>query len=111
MIKDFIHKDLAAGRWFTLSLAEQLGNIGSEYYRATKAKAMNNENRYNSACDRTMELSELTLNDKRWYHTAAFKEVCRMNEQIAWSLYDQKIPDPGLQKYFDGFAILARKDR
>ncbi len=26
------HQDLAAGRWFSLSLANQLGNVGSEYF-------------------------------------------------------------------------------
>lgn len=31
-----IHKELAAGRWFELSLAEQLGNIGSEVLRASR---------------------------------------------------------------------------
>ena len=110
MIKDYIHKDLAAGRWFELTLAEQLGNIGSEYYRATKAKTINNGDRYNSACDRTMELTELTLSDKRWHNTPALKELCRMKEQLAYFLYDQQQPDLGLQKYFDGFAVLARKD-
>jgi hypothetical protein len=29
------HRDLAAGRWWQLTLAEQLGNIGSEVSRAT----------------------------------------------------------------------------
>lgn len=27
------HKDLAGGRWFTMTLAEQMGNIGSEIHR------------------------------------------------------------------------------
>ena len=30
------HRDLAAGRWWELSLAEQLGNIGSEISRASR---------------------------------------------------------------------------
>jgi hypothetical protein len=30
------HRDLAAGRWWQLSLAEQLGNIGSEVSRAVR---------------------------------------------------------------------------
>ena len=29
-----LHQSLAAGRWFELSLAEQLGNVGSEVGRA-----------------------------------------------------------------------------
>lgn len=109
MIKDFIHKNLAAGRWFELSLAEQLGNIGSEYYRASQARLMGNEDRYDSAVDRALELCELTVADKRWYNTPALKELCRMKSQVAETLVDLNQPDEGLQKYFDSFAILARK--
>jgi len=38
-----LHAGLAAGRWFELTLMEQLGNIGSEVGRATRAKAQGNE--------------------------------------------------------------------
>ena len=31
-----IHKELASGKWRTLSLAEQMGNIGSEVSRARR---------------------------------------------------------------------------
>ena len=109
MLKEFVHKDLAAGRWFELTLAEQLGNIGSEYSRATLAFKASNLERYTFASDLAMELCELTVSDKRWYNKPALKELCRMKEQVAESLYDKKQPDPGLQNYFDGFAILARK--
>jgi enolase len=110
-MKEYIHKNLAAGRWFKLTLAEQLGNIGSEYYRAIIAKEKGDDARYDSAADRTLELCELTLDDKRWYGTAVLKELCRMNEEVARTLVDERQPDPGLQRYFDGFAYLARKDR
>ncbi len=33
------HRDLAAGRWWELSLAEQLGNVGSEVSRAARSTA------------------------------------------------------------------------
>jgi hypothetical protein len=32
-----IHKELAAGRWFELSLVEQLANIGSDVVMETSA--------------------------------------------------------------------------
>jgi hypothetical protein len=35
------HRELAAGRWATLSLAEQLGNIGSEISQAIAWKPKN----------------------------------------------------------------------
>ena len=31
---EYYHKELAAGRWQTLTLSEQMGNIGSEVYRS-----------------------------------------------------------------------------
>jgi len=33
-----LHKNLGAGRWYELSLAQQLGNIGSEISRAKLAQ-------------------------------------------------------------------------
>lgn len=34
----YVHKDLANGRWKTFTLAQQMGNIGSEVYRAISFK-------------------------------------------------------------------------
>ncbi|HMQ01484.1 MAG TPA: hypothetical protein PKD79_00210 [Candidatus Doudnabacteria bacterium] len=104
---DVIHKNLAAGRWFELSLAEQLGNIGSEYYRACKSKGQNND-RFKSAVQRTLELCELTRQDSRWSQ-AQQKELSIMYEQVTESFKGTASPDLALQKYFDSFAILARK--
>lgn len=111
MIKPYLHKNLADGKWFTLSYAQQLGNIGSEYYRAIKAKQSNNDLKYDLSCDLAMELVELTLDDKRWYGTPKLKELCRMKEEVARTLFDEKQPDPNLQNYFDGFAVYARNNR
>jgi len=36
------HRELAAGRWFGLSLIEQLANVGSEVIRAISWKNKNN---------------------------------------------------------------------
>ena len=36
------HKDLAAGRWAQMSLAEQMLNIGSEVLRANRWKTKDN---------------------------------------------------------------------
>jgi hypothetical protein len=33
---DYVHQNLAVGRWFEMTLAEQLGNVGSEVGRAIK---------------------------------------------------------------------------
>jgi hypothetical protein len=46
-----LHPTLAAGRWFELTLMEQLGNIGCEVGRATRAKAQGNEQRLAGALE------------------------------------------------------------
>lgn len=111
MIKDYIHKDLAEGRWFELSLSEQLGNIGSEYNRAMTAKLRDDKERYQNACDRTLELCELTIDDRRWREKPALKELCRLNEEVARTLVHEQQPDPRLQAYFDGHAYAARRNK
>lgn len=108
MIKEYIHKNLASGRWFELSLSEQLGNIGSEYNRAIAAKRRGDAERYEHACDRTLELCELSIDDPRWRGKPALGELCRLNEEVARTLVDEQQPDPRLQAYFDGHAYAAR---
>lgn len=108
MIGEYIHKYLAAGSWFELSLTEQLGNIGSEYNRAIAAKRKGDPERYQNACDRTLELCELTIDDPRWKGKPALRELCRLKEEVARTLVDEEQPDPRLQAYFDGHAYAAR---
>ena len=59
------HVALAAGRWHTMTLAEQLGNVGSEVSRAVRAKGQGNEGRMNAALGRALELFDLTAADPR----------------------------------------------
>lgn len=111
MTNEYIHKNLASGRWFDLSLTEQLGNIGSEYNRAIAAKRKGDPERYRHACDRAMELCELSIDDQRWRGVPALKELCRLKEEVARTLIDEQQPDPRLQAYFDGHAYAARLSR
>ena len=108
------HKGLAAGRWFELSLAEQFGNIGSEVHR-TINWFLEKDERFNNAFDRTLELFDLTISDKRWM--GRYKEICRSREYFCTLLFETEY-SPELErelhsfdKYFMEFAIYARKDR
>jgi len=103
------HESLASGRWFTLSLAEQLGNIGSEFSRAESAKKLGNSERFNKAESRFYELMDLTLADDRW-RGAPRRELARVREDAAGELAAPGTR-PTLQKYFDYFAIEARANR
>lgn len=105
-----IHKDLAAGRWFTFSLAEQLGNVGSEIGRAANALRMGNHERKEKALERAFELIDLTVMDKRW-RGPKLREICRFREVCADTFYgDREYGDTPerLEKYLFYFALVAR---
>lgn len=74
---NILHKNLAAGRWYELTLVEQMGNIGSEVSRACKAQGKD-EDRFWGAVARGLELFDLTLADTRWGERR--KEVSRAYE-------------------------------
>ncbi len=105
----FQHESLAGGRWQTLSLSEQLGNIGSEVHRARKTEKTN-ESRFIAARDRALELFDLTLADPRW--RGRLREIARAREVFCdavsgGALYGSALKD--LEPYFDRFALAARK--
>ncbi len=54
-------------RWHTLTLAEQMANIGSEVGRAAKWQGKDDK-LFNSAVGRAMKLIDLTLEDPRWHN-------------------------------------------
>lgn len=104
---EYIHKDLAAGRWFQMSLAEQLGNIGSEVYRAGKQQNID-KNLFDKAVARALELFDLTLSDKRW--KGRLREIGRARDVFCDAVlggkeYGSNFQD--IQKYFDYFGIAA----
>lgn len=103
------HKELADGRWFTLSFAEQMGNIGSEISRAAAAKE--DQKRW-SAITRAFELLDLTLQDDRW--RGRRKEITRVREVLGDAVlggkdYGTTLTD--LDHYFFPFAFAARTGR
>jgi hypothetical protein len=111
MKSSFLHKDLAAGRWRGLSLAEQLGNIGSEVSRARRSQDKD-ERKFQNAAERALELFDLTLEDPRW--RGRLKEIGRMREVFCDAIsggreYDSKLSD--LERYFDYFAFYSRRGR
>jgi|SRR3989344_4634706 len=105
----FQHQSLASGRWYTMSLAEQLGNIGSEVHRARLAEHTNKE-RFFAARDRALELFELTIADVRW--RGRLREIARAHEVFCDAVTDGKEYGStleGIEKYFDQFALAARR--
>ena len=105
------HRDLVTGRWWTLSLAEQLGNIGSEVSRAARWSLKNPE-MAERALHRALELFDLTLADPRLRESPArLKEVARAREVVGdfFAGPNQYRSDAAsLQKYFDAYAVAVR---
>ena len=74
------HPSLAAGRWQTFSLLEQLANIGSEVERALNWLDKGNREYGHLAFARALELLNLTIADPR--HRRRLKEITRLREAL-----------------------------
>jgi hypothetical protein len=101
-----IHRDLAQ-RWWTMSIAQQLGNIGSEVSRAATWQARNPDVS-RAALYRALDLFDLTLDDPRHRQSPArLREIARARELVV-DVFDgphQYRESPAsLQRYFDAYA-------
>ena len=105
---------MAAGRWWTLTLAEQLGNIGSEVSRALSWRSRN-PRIAQGAMERALELIDLTLDDPRHRSSVArLREICRVREILLDFLVGTNqygSTETTLQRYFDAFAVAAARRR
>lgn len=105
----FQHKALAAGRWQTLSLVEQLAHVGSEVERALSWRAKGDRATSQAAFFRALELLDLTLADPRW--RGRRKELARVREVLV-DFFDgsnEYRTEPGqLSAYFFAFTYASR---
>ena len=95
-------------RWLSLSLAQQLGNIGSEVGRAAKWQGKD-EKSFWGAVTRAIELFSLTQMDKRWQKRRS--EIDRAREVFADAVlggFEYKSNLNDLEKYFMLFALAAQ---
>ena len=95
-----------------MTLAEQLGNVGSEVSRALRAKALGNEDRMLAALDRALELLDLTVADPRL--VGRRREILRAREVVCDFLAGDNETGStaeSLDGYFLTFATAARLTR
>jgi hypothetical protein len=108
------HAEAARGRWQQLSLAEQFGSIGSEISRAIRWSSKNPAHAQ-AALYRGLELFDLTLADPQHRGSAArLREIARAREVVVDFLAgtnEYRSTGPSLQRYFDHFAVAARRSR
>ncbi|MEK7537506.1 MAG: hypothetical protein AAB619_00845 [Patescibacteria group bacterium] len=93
-----------------MTLAEQMGNVGSEVYRAIRAKQQTNQPRFQLALERMLELLDLTIADPRWMNGR--RELLRAREVLCDFLVGDNVyrsTPQNLQSYFDHFALAARR--
>jgi len=103
-----VHANLAAGRWQTLSLMEQLANVGSDVAHARrwqgKDPALSEK-----AFIRALELLDLSIGDARW--KGRRKELTRMREVLCDAMQGGAVYGSdlaSLDRYFFHFAVAAR---
>jgi hypothetical protein len=104
------HANLAAGRWKSLTLVEQLANVGSEVERAIKAHEAGHAERRDAAVNRGLELFDLTAGDHRWRGSRR-REILRAREEFCalfWGVAEQPGAAASLSRYFLHFAVAAR---
>lgn len=94
-----------------MTLADQLGNTGSEFGRALAARSRGDEPRFENAVSRFYELMTLTVADPRWRGRRR-QELARVKEVSGEALFgNSQSAAAGLEKYFFQFALLARLGR
>ena len=114
-----MHSSLASGRWETLSLAEQMGNIGSEISRVIRWKNKGNLKRMTRALDRALELIDLSIrwaqrSDIRQIHPGAIRELCRLREVVCDCYLGEneyESDDVSMLRYFDQFCASKKRQR
>lgn len=102
------HRELAAGRWRSFSLAEQLANVGSEVERALNWRNRNNAEYSRLAVDRFVELLDLTIADPK--HRGRLRELTRLREALLdYFMGDNQFgsTDKSWRAYFYGFGYAA----
>ena len=105
------HREQVAGRWSRLSLAEQLGNVGTEVGRMRRWRGKD-ERLAAAAFDRALELLDLTLADQRW--RGRLVEIARARELLcdaALGGHEHGGTLEDLDRYFLEFALAARRHR
>jgi hypothetical protein len=107
------HRDLAAGRWGDLTLAEQLGNAGADVGRAIRARDGGRPDRFGAAVDRALDLLDLTLADDRWAGPRR-REIARAREVLCDFLLGDNVygsTAESTEAWFMGYALAARRGR
>ena len=99
-------------RWASISLAEQMANIGSEVGRSMKWLVKDKSSLAEGAYLRALDLFDLTIKYGRLSSPgrgAFLKEICRARDLYNESFITKDIESLSyLDKYFAQFALICR---
>lgn len=108
---EYQHKQQAEGAWVNNSLLFQMANIGSEVSRTLKWQNKNPEIA-RRAFDRSLELFDLTITDKK--NVERLKEILRARELwvdfFAYDNFHQSTREQW-EKYFLPFAVAVNSKK
>jgi hypothetical protein len=105
---NYLHKDLANGKWKSLSFLQQMANIGSEVERAINWRIKGNQDYSLRAFERALELFDLTINQQKTY--PKILELVRARELFVDYIFGNNIyhsTDKVWQNYFMNFTCAA----
>lgn len=108
-----VHPGLTRERWASMTLAEQLGNAGSDVGRAIRAFETGNAARLEANLARALLQLDLTLADPRWAGHRR-REIARAREVVCDLLAGDNIhgsTPASLERWFLAYAIAARAGR
>ena len=103
------HREMAGGRWFRMSFAEQMANTGSEVERAISWRDKGSQEYSARAFDRALELLDLTIADAR--NRSRLRELTRLREVLADYFFGDNrygSSDQLWRGYFMSFARAVR---
>ncbi len=101
--------ELNVERWHKMSLAQQMGNIGSEVQRAFLMQQRGDDEQKEKSVDRFLELIDLLLADQRWQKRCW--EICRIREVLCDYFFAKNSfgnSFENLINYFNAFALTIK---
>ena len=99
-------------KWQSMTLFAQMGNIGSEVGRTSKAFKASDKESFDGALRRAYDLFDATTNGLIKADSPRVREVLLARDQFSQQYFsDNPKVDDGLEAYFMQFAIADRLSR
>lgn len=101
-------------RWAAMTLIEQMGNIYSEVGRSLRAQRDGDDEQFQNALIRALDLFDATVESTLTHKPFRAKEILRAKDQYLRLFFgnDAEPVDPeGVERYFYHFAVAARNGR